>query len=109
MRSAAKLIAGIAAVFYLGVGVWAFAARLSFFTDIGPYPPYNEHFIHDVGAFNLGLGDPGDCSDPGVRGPPRLFLDLEQRYRPFHVADPIGSAPDSGQLSRARWGGRRRS
>jgi hypothetical protein len=56
MRSAAKLIAGIAAVFYLGVGVWAFAAPLSFFENIGPYPPYNEHFIHDVGAFNLGLG-----------------------------------------------------
>ncbi|HTK62726.1 MAG TPA: hypothetical protein VL595_10120 [Pseudonocardia sp.] len=56
MRGAARLIAGIAAVFYLGVGLWAFAAPLSFFTDVGPYPPYNEHFIHDIGAFNLGLG-----------------------------------------------------
>ena len=55
MRNAAKLIAGIAAVFHLGVGLWAFAAPLSFFTDIGPYPPYNQHFIHDIGAFNLGL------------------------------------------------------
>ena len=56
MRSAARIIAGIAAVFYLGVGVWAFAAPLSFFEKVGPYPPYNEHFIHDIGAFNLGLG-----------------------------------------------------
>ena len=56
MRSAAKLIAGIAAVFHLGVGLWAFAAPLSFFEKIGPYPPYNMHFIHDIGAFNFGLG-----------------------------------------------------
>ena len=56
MRNAAKLIAGIAAVFHLGVGLWAFAAPLSFFTNIGPYPPYNQHFLHDIGAFNLGLG-----------------------------------------------------
>jgi hypothetical protein len=56
MRSAAKVIAGFAAVFHLGVGLWAFAAPLSFFEIVGPYPPYNEHFLHDIGAFNLGLG-----------------------------------------------------
>lgn len=56
MRNAAKLIAGIAAVFHLGVGFWAFCAPLSFFTNVGPYQPYNEHFLHDIGAFNLGLG-----------------------------------------------------
>jgi hypothetical protein len=56
MRRAAQAIAGFAAVVYLGVGLWAFAAPLSFFANVGPYPPYNEHFIHDIGAFNLGLG-----------------------------------------------------
>ncbi|HEY9418163.1 MAG TPA: hypothetical protein VIQ30_25670 [Pseudonocardia sp.] len=55
MRNAAKLIAAIAAVFHLGVGLWAFAVPLSFFTYVASFPPYNEHLIHDIGAFNLGL------------------------------------------------------
>lgn len=50
------MITGLAAVFHLVIGVWAFAAPGSFFEHIGTYPPYNEHFVHDIGAFNLGLG-----------------------------------------------------
>lgn len=56
MRRVAQVIAGFAAIFHIGVGVWAFSAPLSFFANVGSFPPYNEHFVHDVGAFNLGLG-----------------------------------------------------
>jgi hypothetical protein len=56
MRRTAQAVAGFAAVFYLVLGVWAFAAPRSFFDNVGPYPPYNEHFLHDAGSFMLGLG-----------------------------------------------------
>ena len=46
------LVAGLLAV---GAGVWALAAPGSFaaYTD---FQPYNEHFVHDIGAFQLGIG-----------------------------------------------------
>jgi hypothetical protein len=56
MRTFAKVIAGVAAVFYLASGVWAFAAPESFFDNIATYPPYNEHLLRDIGAFLIGLG-----------------------------------------------------
>jgi hypothetical protein len=27
-----------------------------FYAAVAQYPPYNRHFIHDIGAFMLGLG-----------------------------------------------------
>lgn len=39
-----------------GTGVWAFLAPRSFYDVIATYPPYNEHFLHDLGAFIVGLG-----------------------------------------------------
>ena len=50
------MVAAAAAVFYLVVGVWAFAVPASFFAHIAAFPPYNEHFLHDIGAFSIGLG-----------------------------------------------------
>lgn len=32
------------------------AALESFFDVLGPFPPYNQHFVQDVGAFQIGLG-----------------------------------------------------
>jgi hypothetical protein len=56
MRTFAKIVAGLAAVFSLVTGVWAFAAPESFADNIASYPPYNEHLTHDIGAFLIGLG-----------------------------------------------------
>ena len=28
----------------------------SFFDTIGPFEPYNAHFLHDIGAFQVGIG-----------------------------------------------------
>lgn len=52
----ARGVAVLGAVFWLGSGVYAFFAPKSFFDNLGTFPPYNEHFIHDVGAFSIGLG-----------------------------------------------------
>jgi hypothetical protein len=47
-------IAG-AALFVLP-GAWAFADPASFYDAVALFPPYNRHLLHDVGAFQLGLG-----------------------------------------------------
>ncbi len=38
------------------IGLWALADPGSFHRVVAPYPPYHEHLLHDVGAFQLGLG-----------------------------------------------------
>jgi hypothetical protein len=43
-------------VFALGSGVWAFVAPRSFYDTIATFEPYNRHFLHDIGAFTIGLG-----------------------------------------------------
>ena len=49
-------IAIVGAVFFVGFGLWAFFGAQSFFDSVATFEPYNEHFIHDIGAFQIGLG-----------------------------------------------------
>src|SRR5829696_566811 len=51
-----RVAAWIGAVFWVVVGVWAFLAPQSFYDNIATFEPYNRHFLHDAGAFSLGLG-----------------------------------------------------
>src|SRR3990170_3165740 len=54
-----RLLFGIAIVvglFNLVLGVWAFVAPRSFFDAVATFEPYNRHLLHDVGAFQAGLG-----------------------------------------------------
>jgi uncharacterized membrane protein len=43
-------------LFFLLPGIWAFADPQSFYDELAPWEPYNEHFIHDIGAFQIGIG-----------------------------------------------------
>jgi hypothetical protein len=47
-------ILGVAGASMLAAGIWAGAAPRSFarFVDF----PYHEHFLHDLGAFQIGIG-----------------------------------------------------
>lgn len=47
------IVAGLASV---AVGVWAFFDPASFFARLALFPPYNQHLLHDIGAFQIGLG-----------------------------------------------------
>jgi len=38
-----------------GVGLWALVEARSFYEVAATYEPFNPHFIHDIGAFALGL------------------------------------------------------
>jgi hypothetical protein len=51
-----RVVAIAAGIFFVGGGLWALAAPESFFDVLGPFPPYNQHFVQDVGAFQIGLG-----------------------------------------------------
>lgn len=50
----------VAAVVGLGsllpFGLWALIHPRSFYDEIVTYEPYNQHFIQDLGAFQIGLG-----------------------------------------------------
>ena len=42
--------------FFLAFGVWAMARPASFFEVVAAFEPYNQHFLQDIGAFQIGLG-----------------------------------------------------
>lgn len=50
-----KMLAVAAGVGTGAMGAWAFFSPTSFY-DFATYPPFSEHFIHDIGSFMLGLG-----------------------------------------------------
>jgi len=56
--SAAALEAGVAAfgVIQLALAVMMALAPHTFYRAIGPFPPYNAHYIRDVASFEAALG-----------------------------------------------------
>jgi hypothetical protein len=55
-QSYVKAVVVLAAIFQMGTGAWAFIAPQSFYDAIATFPPYNVHFLHDIGAFLFGIG-----------------------------------------------------
>ena len=50
------LLTVLGAAFFLLFGLWPFLDAQSFFDTVAPFAPYNAHFLHDIGAFQLGIG-----------------------------------------------------
>ena len=44
------------AVSWIANGFWAFLSPQTFYDRLATFPPYNVHFLHDIGAFSIGLG-----------------------------------------------------
>ena len=53
MTRAVLLVAGAQ---QLIVGAWAFVAPGSFYDTLATFPPQNDHFLKDIGSWNLALG-----------------------------------------------------
>jgi hypothetical protein len=51
-----RIVAIIGGVMLATLGIWGLVAPASFYETLATYPPYHEHFLRDVGAFQLGLG-----------------------------------------------------
>jgi len=56
MDRLAKLIAVGVGLLLVILGAWALVDPRSFYDQLATFPPYNEHFLHDVGAFQVGIG-----------------------------------------------------
>ena len=41
---------------FVAVGAWAMLYPRSFFDSLATFAPYNQHFLQDIGAFQIGLG-----------------------------------------------------
>ena len=51
-----RLTAVVAGILFAALGLWAMAAPASFFDSLATFPPYNQHLLQDIGAFQIGLG-----------------------------------------------------
>jgi hypothetical protein len=51
-----KTVAGLVGAFFVVAGLWALFFAHDFYTRFAGFPPYNEHFIHDIGSFMAGVG-----------------------------------------------------
>ncbi len=45
-----------AGALYLVVGVLAFLVPGTFYSELAAFPPENDHFVRDLGTWNVGLG-----------------------------------------------------
>jgi len=52
----AQVLVGFAGILYLLTGLALLLAPGWFFATIGPFPPFNRHYMGDLGAFLLPLG-----------------------------------------------------
>jgi len=50
------VLVALGAAFYLVAGVWPLVDSRSFFDQLATFEPYNAHFLHDIGAFQVGIG-----------------------------------------------------
>lgn len=51
-----RVIAIAAGIGFIAPGLWAMVDPRSFFTALAAFEPYNQHFLQDIGAFQIGLG-----------------------------------------------------
>ena len=51
-----RVVAIVSGIGFVALGVWAMADPHSFFEAVARFEPYNQHFLQDVGAFQVGLG-----------------------------------------------------
>jgi hypothetical protein len=56
MGTPERTAVGAAALFFVASGAWALLAPSSFYEQVAQWPPYNQHFVHDLGVFQLGIG-----------------------------------------------------
>jgi hypothetical protein len=55
-RSKLVLAAWALAVAFFGIGgLWAFVDPAGFYNTLATFPPFNKHFLRDIGAFQLGI------------------------------------------------------
>jgi uncharacterized membrane protein len=52
----ARILAAAVGLFYTFTGAWSFLFPTGFYSTVASFTPYNLHLLHDLGAFQVGLG-----------------------------------------------------
>lgn len=52
----AVVAAAVVGVIFVGFGLWAVLDPRGFYDGVATWPPYNVHFVHDIGTFQVGIG-----------------------------------------------------
>ena len=55
-RSGAAVLAAGVGAGLVALGLWAMVDPQSFFERVALFEPYNQHFLQDIGALQIGLG-----------------------------------------------------
>ncbi len=56
MDRRARVVAIVAGISFAAFGLWAFVDARSFYEELAAFPPFNRHLLHDIGAFQIGIG-----------------------------------------------------
>jgi hypothetical protein len=56
VRNFPKIVAAGLGIIMVVFGLWAFLAPHSFYAQVAGFGTYNVHLLHDIGAFQTGLG-----------------------------------------------------
>jgi hypothetical protein len=51
-----RVVAIVLGLGFVALGAWAMIEPGSFFDSLAVFEPYNQHFLQDIGAFQVGLG-----------------------------------------------------
>jgi hypothetical protein len=51
-----KTIAAAGGIGLVGFGAWAMVSPSTFFEALARFEPYNQHFLQDIGALQIGFG-----------------------------------------------------
>ena len=51
-----RAVATAGGIGFVVFGAWAMMGPSSFFEVLARFEPYNQHFLQDIGAFQIGLG-----------------------------------------------------
>lgn len=55
-RGFPRVVAYLGGTGFVALGAWAMVAPRAFFEAVACFEPYNQHFLQDIGAFQIGLG-----------------------------------------------------
>ena len=55
-RGSPRAVALLGGAGFVALGAWAMVAPRAFFDAVARFEPYNQHFLQDIGAFQIGLG-----------------------------------------------------
>ncbi len=56
VNSLPRVVAIVGGAGFVLLGAWAMIDPNSFFEALARFEPYNQHFLQDIGAFQIGLG-----------------------------------------------------